>query len=50
MRRSIITSALEVAGVLSIVVGASLAWTPLGFVAAGAAAIGAGWLFGGEPS
>lgn len=48
MLRSIITTALEVAGAVSVAIGAFQAWTPLGFAVVGAAAITAGYMVGDE--
>lgn len=46
--RNIVTSVLEVAGLVSVAVGAFLFSVPAGFVVAGLFAVGVGYLWGGE--
>lgn len=48
--RDTFTSVLEVVGALLVVVGCVLVWLPLGFLAAGAGCLGAGWLLAPEPA
>ena len=46
--RNVATTAIEVAGLAAVCVGAFLAWTPAGFVLSGALVTGLGYLLAGD--